>query len=106
MRKVSQFIGFYHKVWKTSVVMLLTRTKTSIYIYIDTPYGTYKVSRENTFVVYRISTKTTNVFLLSSFYRTWYIYTSYIALDIGQKLFNNSVEKFLLTTKIITWKYQ
>ena len=47
MRKVPWFIGFYHNVGKTFVVLLLTGTKTKFYIYIGTQNGIYKISKEN-----------------------------------------------------------
>ena len=66
MRKVSRFIGFYHNVGKTFIVLLLISMKTSFWIYIGTQNGIYKISREK-FYGSSKSTKTAKVFFCVGF---------------------------------------
>ena len=73
-RKVSRFIGFYHNVGKTFVVLLLISTKTSFWVYIGTQNGTYKISGENFCGLSKIH-ENREGFLLRRFYCLRYVAT-------------------------------
>ena len=60
-RKVLRFIGFYRNVGKTFAVLLLKSMKTTLWVYISTQNGTYKISKENFCGSSKIR-KTTKVF--------------------------------------------